>query len=66
MVGVETMDDRDGPRPTRLLTPFGRRDSPSAANGRKPTTLPLEDPHGNGHRWLLRVSCRDGSPTTPA
>ena len=33
-----------------------RRDSPSPASGRKPTTLPLGDPHGNGHGWLLRVS----------
>ena len=39
-----------------LLTPFGRRDSPSPASGRKPTTLPLGDPHGNGHGWLLSVS----------
>jgi hypothetical protein len=33
-----------------------RRDSPSPASGRKPTPLPLEDPHGNGHGWLLGVS----------
>ena len=43
-----------------LQTAYGRRDLPSPASGRKPTTLPLRDPHGNGHGWLLRASSRPG------
>jgi hypothetical protein len=54
---------RTTPWQARLLTPVGRRDSLSSASGRKPTTLPLGDPHGNGHEWLLRVSWPEACPT---